>query len=87
MTLEDSAVTMPDQPANSNLKAGEFSEPPAKVPRLNGGQEGERSAGEMVSDPELLREEPELGDTVEHIKDEPKEGECGEADGGGEACY
>nr|XP_056719603.1 telomerase Cajal body protein 1 [Euleptes europaea] len=47
-----------DQPADSNLEAGEDSVSAATVLKLNGGQEGPGEVRERVSGPELLGEEP-----------------------------
>ncbi|XP_054851124.1 telomerase Cajal body protein 1 isoform X2 [Eublepharis macularius] len=73
-----------DQPASSDREVGGASEPTAKELTLNGGQE---EAGESISGPEALGEEPRLEGATPHPEEEVRD-EGGEAAlGGGEYYY
>ncbi|KAJ6654952.1 hypothetical protein lerEdw1_006423 [Lerista edwardsae] len=83
LSLEDRAVPELDQPANSDGEAGGFSEPGAEVPRSN--EDQEEDAGETISGPEQLEEEPRLEEATLQVEQRQQDGENEKADNGGEA--
>nr|XP_028558655.1 telomerase Cajal body protein 1 [Podarcis muralis]XP_028558656.1 telomerase Cajal body protein 1 [Podarcis muralis] len=71
--LDHQVVLELEQPDDSKVDPGAISGPAAKVPRLNGGQEDEGAAAEAVPGPKPPKEEPEIGETAHHLKEEKEE--------------